>query len=450
MRYAAEAREGKEARDLTRAHILIPWEAQGGPPPTVIDHAKGCYLYTAEGARILDFSSGLTAVNAGHGHPKIADAIHRQAERLAFVNPSFSTESRARLAQRLARISPRQAFPKVFFTNGGADANENAVKIARLFTGRHKVLVAYRGYHGATYGAITLSGDPRRWPAEPGMPGVVRFLTPYPYRSPFSVPPQREAAAALEHLATVLMYEGPQTVAAVLIETITGGASGAIVPPDGYLKGVREICERHGILLILDEVMMGFGRTGAWFACEHWNVIPDMITFAKGVTSAYVPLGGVLVSAPIARHFDDHVLWTGLTYSGHPLACAAGCANLDVLEEEGLVERARRMGEVLGNRLRALADRHPIVGDVRGKGLFWGVELVKDRATREPWVSFGGTGSGPMKALLARLLARGTYLVGRFNVLVASPPLVVTEKQIDEGVGAIDDALAGVAAESGR
>ena len=276
---------------------------------------------------------------------------------------------------------------------------------------------------------------------------MVRFLIPYPYRSPFSVPPEREVAAALDHLATVLMYEGPQTVAAVLIETITGGASGAIVPPDGYLKGVREICERHGILLILDEVMMGFGRTGAWFACEHWNVIPDMITFAKGVTSAYVPLGGVLVSAPIARHFDDHVLWTGLTYSGHPLACAAGCANLDVLEEEGLVERARRMGEVLGNRLRALADRHPIVGDVRGKGLFWGVELVKDRATREPWVSFGGTGSGPMKALLARLLARGTYLVGRFNVLVASPPLVVTENQIDEGVGAIDDALADVAGE---
>ncbi len=444
MRLASEATEGKRIADLTRAHVLIPWEAQGGPPPPVIDHAKGCYLYTVDGARLLDFSSGLTAVNAGHGHPKIVDAIRRQAERLTFVNPSFSTESRAQLAQKLAQLSPRQAFPKAFFTNGGADANENAVKIARLFTGRQKLLAAYRGYHGATYGAITLSGDPRRWAVEPGIPGVVRFLTPYPYRSPFAVPPEREAAAALEHLETVLMYEGPETVAAILIETITGAASGAILPPEGYLRGVRKICDRHGILLIFDEVMMGFGRTGAWFACEHWNVIPDMITFAKGVTSGYVPLGGVLVSAPIARYFDDHVLWAGLTYSGHPLACAAGCANVDVLEAEGLVARAQQMGEVLGNKLRSLAERHPIVGDVRGKGLFWGVELVKDRVAKDPWVSFGATGPGPMKALLARLLDRGTYLVGRFNVLVVSPPLVVSEDQIEEGVRAIDGALADV------
>jgi len=434
------ATEAAEA--LTREHVLIPWEAQGGPPPLLIDHAKGCYLYTASGDRILDFCSGLINVNAGHSHPKIVAGIARQAERLTFVNPSFSTEPRARLAEKLSRIAPGQAYPKVFFTNGGADANENAVKMARLFTGREKVLVSYRGYHGATYGAITLSGDPRRWPVEPGIPGVVRFLTPYPYRSPFQAPPQHEAAAALEHLETVLMYEGPDSVAAILIEAMIGG-SGLVIYPDGYLKGVREICDRHGIALIFDEVMTGFGRTGEWFACQHWSVLPDMISFAKGVTSGYVPLGGVLVQERIARHFDNNVLWAGLTYSGHPLACAAGIANLEVFEEEHLVERARRMGEVLGPKLRRLADRHPKVGDVRGLGLFWGIELVKDRTTKEPLEPFSrrGPGSSPMKSLVAAARARGAYIMGRYNVFLAAPPLVVSEEEIDAGVRAIDGAL---------
>jgi taurine---2-oxoglutarate transaminase len=431
--------------DLTRKHVLVPWEAQGGPAPAVIDRAEGCYLYRADGTRVLDFSSGLVNVNIGHSDPRVVDAIARQAGRLTFVNPSFSTDVRARLAQMLARISPRQALVKTFFTNGGAEANENAVKIARLYTGRHKVLAAYRGYHGATYGAITLSGDPRRWPVEPGVPGVVRFLSPYPYRSPFVVPPERETEAALAHLEHVLMYEGPESIAAILIETIIGG-SGHIVPPDGYLQGLRRLCDQHGILLIFDEVMCGFGRTGAWFACEHWDVVPDMITFAKGVTSGYVPLGGVMVSAPIARHFDDHVLWAGLTYSGHPLACAAGCANLAVMEEDGLVERARRMGEVLGARLRQLADRHPAVGDVRGKGLFWGIELVRDRSTREPAASFGPGGPSAVKEFLRRAFGRGTYLMGRYNVVTVAPPLVISEEQIDEGVRAIDGALADVGA----
>jgi taurine--2-oxoglutarate transaminase len=351
---------------------------------------------------------------------------------------------RARLAQMLTRVSPGQAMLKTFFTNGGAEANENAVKIARLYTGRHKVLTSYRGYHGGTYGAITLSGDPRRWPAEPGVPGVIHFLTPYPYRSPFAVPEDRETDAALAHLEHVLMYEGPEHVAAILIETIVGG-SGLIVPPDGYLEGVRNICDRHGIVLIFDEVMAGFGRTGAWFACEHWNVVPDMITFAKGVTSGYVPLGGVMVSAPIARYFDDHVLWAGLTYSGHALACAAGCANLEVIEDEGLVDRARRMGQVLGDRLRRLADRHPVVGDVRGTGLFWGVELVKDRATREPLAPFSRSGPSPMTGVLKRAFALGANLIGRYNIFVVAPPLVISEAQIEEGVRAIDGALAGIA-----
>jgi taurine--2-oxoglutarate transaminase len=434
----------KGVGDLTRAHVLIPWEAQGAAPPLTIDHAEGCYLYTADGKRVLDFSSGLVNVNAGHSHPKIVQAIQRQAARLTYVNPSFSTEARARLAEMLARLSPGKALVKTFFTTAGADANENAVKIARLFTGRHKVLTSYRSYHGATYGAATMSGDPRRWPAEPGIPGVIHFFTPYLYRSPFSAPPDREAAVALEHLENVLMYEGPHTVAAILIEPIVGASSGLIVPPDGYLKGVREICDRHGILLILDEVQTGFGRTGAWFACQHWDVIPDMITIAKGVTSGYVPLGGVMVSAPIARHFDDHVLWAGLTYSGHPLACAAGCANLEVYEEEGLIDRARRLGEVLGDRLRRLADKHSVIGDVRGKGLYWGVELVKDRATKEPWAPFARSGPSPLKALQSRALERGTYLIGQANVFVAAPPLVVSEEQIEEGVRAIDGALADV------
>jgi taurine--2-oxoglutarate transaminase len=435
---------GQATPDLTREHVLIPWEAQGGPAPPVIDHAEGCYLYLADGRRILDFSSGLVNVNIGHGHPRVVDAISRQAGRLTFVNPSFSTDVRARLAQMLTRVSPGQAMLKTFFTNGGAEANENAVKIARLYTGRQKVLTSYRGYHGATYGAITLSGDPRRWPVEPGIPGVIHFLTPYPYRSPFAVSGDREADAALAHLEHVLMYEGPEHVAAILIETIVGG-SGLIVPPDGYLEGVRKICDRHGILLIFDEVMAGFGRTGAWFACEHWNVVPDMIAFAKGVTSGYVPLGGVMVSAPIAAYFDDHVLWAGLTYSGHALACAAGCANLAVIEDEGLVDRARRMGQVLGDRLRRLADRHPVVGDVRGKGLFWGVELVKDRATREPVAPFSRSGPSPMKGLLKRAFDLGANLIGRYNIFVVAPPLVISEAQIEEGVRAIDGALAGIA-----
>jgi taurine--2-oxoglutarate transaminase len=437
--------EERAGAELTRAHVLIPWEAQGGPPPPLIDRAEGCELVAADGTRVLDFSSGLINVNIGHSHPHVVEAIRRQAGRLTFVNPSFATDVRARLAQMLARRSPGGALAKVFFTCGGAEANENAVKIARLYTGRHKILSSYRGYHGATYGAMTLSGDPRRWPVEPGIPGAVHFLTPYPYRSPFAVPPERETEAALSHLEHVLMYEGPDQVAAILLETIVGG-SGLILPPAGYLEGVRKICARHGILLILDEVMAGFGRTGAWFACEHWNVVPDMLTFAKGVTSGYVPLGGVLVSERVARHFDDHVLWAGLTYSGHALACAAGCATLEVLEQEGLIDRARRLGEGLGDRLRRLADRHPLVGDVRGKGLFWGVELVKDRTTREPWAPFGRPGPSPMKQFLQRAYAHGAYLIGRYNVFLVAPPLVVSEAQLDAGVAAIDAALADVAA----
>lgn len=426
--------------DLPFQHVLIPWEVQRGPAPAIIDHAEGSYLYTPGGNRILDFCSGLVNVNVGHSHPKVVEAIRRQAGRLTFVPASYETDVRVQLAQALTRVSPQQAFVKTFFVNSGSEANENAVKIARFFTNRHKVLTSYRGYHGSTYGAITLTGDMRRWAAEPGVPGVVHFFAPYPYRSPFAVSPDRETEAALDHLNNVLLNEGPENVAAILLETIVGG-NGVIVPPDGYLQEVRRICDRHGIMLILDEVMTGFGRTGAWFACEHWNVVPDMITFAKGITSGYVPLAGVMVSDAIARYFDDHVLWAGTTNSGHTLACAAACATIRVYEEEDLLERARHLEGMLRDRLCRLADRHAIVGDVRGKGLLWGVELVRDRATKEPWVPWNSKGSSWMKDFLRGAFERGAHLIGRGNVFLVAPPLCVSEEEVEEGIRIIADTL---------
>ncbi|BAS28698.1 aminotransferase class III-fold pyridoxal phosphate-dependent enzyme [Limnochorda pilosa] len=441
-----EALPGREVEiaELTRHRVLVSWAAQAGLKHTVIDHAEGSYLYTPDGRRILDFSSGLICVNVGHNHPKVVEAIRRQAGRVTYVTPNFATDVRAQLADALSRVSPRGALVKTLFTSGGAEANENAIKIARLYTGRHKVLASYRSYHGATLGAMTLSGDQRRLAVEPGISGVVHFFTPYPYRSPFGVPPEQETEAALKHLEDVLLYEGPENVAAIFLEPVIG-SGGLIVPPDGYLRGVREVCTRHGILMVLDEVMTGFGRTGRWFAAEHWDVVPDMITFAKGVTSGYVPLGGVMMSQPIARYFDEHVFWGGLTYSGHPLACAAGLANLEVYEEQGLVERAARMEVAMREKLGRLAERHPVVGDVRGKGMFWGIELVADRKTREPWVPWNTKGPGRMKELLGQLAARDVYVYGRWNLLYVAPPLTASEAELDEGVSGIDSALAAVA-----
>lgn len=430
-------------QELTRRHVLVPWAAQGRLPHPVVDHAEGVWLYGPSGERYLDFSSGLINVNVGHSHPHVVEAIERQARRVTYVTPNFATDVRALLAKKLTEVSPGRQLTRVLFTIGGAEANENAVKMARLFTGRHKILTAYRSYHGATYGAITLSGDNRRWAVEPGIPGVVHFLAPYPYRSPFRVPPEQEAEAALAHLQEVLLYEGPHTVAAIILEPVVG-SNGLIVPPDAYLQGVRQICDRHGILLILDEVMTGFGRTGRWFAAEHWNVVPDMVTFAKGVTGGYVPLGGVLVHEQVASYFDDHVLWGGLTYSGHALACAAGLATLEVYEQERLIERAARMEAVLRGRLEELARRHPIIGDVRGKGLFFGMELVKDRATKEPWVPWNSPTSGPMGRLLSVLMEKGVYLYGRWNMLFVAPPLIIQEEELDFGIRGLDEALSAV------
>src|SRR5437870_7358487 len=358
----------------TADHVLVAWSAQGGIKQVVITRAEGSWLYAGE-RRILDFSSGLINVNLGHGHPKVVRAIQEQAERVCYVTPSFGEESRATLARLLAEVTPGD-LSKTIFTTGGSEANEHAIKIARLFTKRHKILTQWRSFHGQTQGAMTLGGDNRRWANEPGITGVVHFLNPDPYRSLFG----DDAQKALAHVEEVIWYEGPDHIAAIFLEPIVG-TSGLIVPPDGFLQGLRQLCDRYGILLILDEVMTGFGRTGKWFASEHWGVVPDVMTFAKGVNSGYVPLGGLIVDEPIAKHFEDHVLWAGLTYAGHPLACAAGVATIEAYREEGLIERAARMGERLLGELHRVANRHASVGDVRGQGLFAGIELVKDRRT---------------------------------------------------------------------
>src|SRR5919198_508183 len=425
------AQIAKESAD----HVLVSWSAQGGLKHVVITVAQGSWLHAGE-RRILDFSSGLINVNLGHGHPKVVRAIQEQAERVCYVIPSFAEESRAKLARLLAEVTPGD-LSKTIFTTGGSEANEHAMKIARLFTKRHKILTQWRSFHGQSQGAMTLGGDNRRWPAEPGITGVVHFLNPDPYRSVFA----GDLAKALAHVEEVIWYEGPEYIAAILVEPIPG-TSGVLVPPDGYLRGLRALCDKYGILLVFDEVMTGFGRTGHWFGADHERVAPDILTFAKGVTSGYVPLGGAIVTEKIARHFDDHVLWVGSTYSGHPLGCAAGAATVEAYREEGLVERSARMGERLLSELRSLAERHPSVGDVRGRGLFAAIELVKDRRSKEMLERWNGPTQKLAGALRAALLERDVYVFCRWNMLFIAPPLVVTDEELRVGVRAIDDALA--------
>src|SRR5213593_1775067 len=419
----------------TAEHVLVSWSAQAGIKQLLITGAQGSWLHAGE-RRILDFSSGLINVNLGHGHPKVVRAIQEQAEKVCYVTPSFAEESRAKLARLLAEVTPGD-LSKTIFTTGGSEANEHAIKIARLYTRRHKILTQWRSFHGQTQGAMTLGGDNRRWAAEPGITGVVHFLNPDPYRSVFGGDVQR----ALAHVEEVIWYEGPEHIAAMYVEP-TPGTSGILVPPDGYLQGLRTLCDRYGILLVFDEVMTGFGRTGKWFAAGHWDVAPDIITFAKAVTSGYVPLGGAIVSTKIARHFDDHVLWVGSTYSGHPLACAAGAAAVAAYRDEGLIERAARVGERLLSEVRKVGERHPSVGDIRGKGLFAGIELVKDRRTKEMLERWNGPSSALANTLRAALLQRDVYVFCRWNMLFVAPPLVVTEDELATGVRAVDEVLA--------
>jgi len=424
------ARIAKETKD----HVLVSWSAQGALQPLVITGAQGSWLHAGE-RRILDFSSGLVNVNLGHGHPKVVRAIQEQAAKLCYVTPTFGEEERAELARLMAEVTPGD-LTKTLFTTGGTEANEHAIRIARMFTGRHKIMTQYRSFHGQTQGSMTLGGDNRRWANEPGITGVIRFFNPDPYRSPYGA----SAQAALAHVEEVLWYEGPQYVAAILLEPIVGYA-GLIIPPDGFLRGLRELCDKHGILLITDEVMTGFGRTGKWFAVDHENVVPDMMTFAKGVNAGYVPLGGVIVNEKIAKHFDTNVLWAGLTYAGHPLACAAGVATVNAYRDERLVERGAKMGELLMKELRTVAARHPSVGDVRGRGLFAGIELVKDRGTKEMLEQWNRPVVKLQTAIKNALFSKDVYTLNRWNMIFAAPPLTVTDDELRFGVQAIDAAL---------
>jgi taurine--2-oxoglutarate transaminase len=437
-----EDKLGERVREEAKEYVLHSWSVQDAVNPIPVAGAEGRYFWDYDGKRYLDFASQLVNVSIGHQHPKIVAAIKEQADRLCTISPALATEPRSTLARLIAEVTPGD-ISMTFFTNGGAEANENAIKIARWYTGRHKIVARYRSYHGATAGAITLTGDPRRWPAEPGVPGVVRMLDPYTYRCPAGHPDPCPVCSGAPHLEEILQYEGPDTVAAVILETVTG-TNGIIVPPDGYLQSIREVCDRHGILLILDEVMAGFGRTGRWFACDHWDVVPDIVTMAKGINSGYVPLGAVAVREPIADWLRSRYFAGGLTYSGHPLACAAGVASIEAFREEGIVEHAAEMGAVIGSALRDLADRHEVIGEVRGLGCFWGLELVKNRETREPLVPFNATGeaAAPMAKLMRAALERGLFLMTHWNVAMVCPPLTITREELAEGIAVLDEVLA--------
>ncbi|MET8702070.1 aspartate aminotransferase family protein [Kitasatospora sp. NPDC004723] len=439
----ADSAAGQAVKAADRAHVFHSWSAQALIDPLAVAGAEGSYFWDYDGNRYLDFSSQLVNTNIGHQHPKVVAAIQEQAAKLCTIAPGFAVESRSEAARLIAERTPGD-LDKIFFTNGGAEANENAIRLARLHTGRQKVLSTYRSYHGATANAIALTGDPRRWANETGVSGIVHFWGPYPYRSSFHAENEaQECERALAHLEQILAFEGPGTVAAIILETVVGTA-GILVPPPGYLAGVREICDRYGIVFILDEVMAGFGRTGEWFAADHWGVTPDLLTFAKGVNSGYVPLGGVAISAEIAATFAERAFPGGLTYSGHPLACASAVATIKTMAEEGIVENAKHIGEtVLGPGLRELAERHPSVGEVRGLGVFWALDLVKDRETREPLVPYNAAGAAnaPMAELAAACKQRGLWPFVNMNRFHVVPPCTVTEEEAKTGLAVLDEVL---------
>ena len=436
-----DAALGKQIVQDAKDYVLYSWSVQNAISPIAVAGAEGRHFWDYDGNRYLDFASQLVNVSIGHQHPKVVAAIKEQADRLCTIGPPMASESRSTLGRLLAEVTPGD-LGMSFFTNGGAEANENAIRLARWYTGRHKVIARYRSYHGATGGAITLTGDPRRWPAEPGIPGVVRMLDPYTYRCPAGHPNPCPVCSGAPHLEEILQYEGPSTVAAVILETIVG-TNGIIVPPDGYLQSIREVCDRHGIVLICDEVMAGFGRTGKWFACENWDVVPDILTLAKGINSGYVPLGAMVVSKPIAEWVRDKYFAGGLTYSGHPLACAAAVASIEAFREEEIVEHAAELASPFRDHLEGLQERHPSIGEIRGLGCFWGIELVKNRETREMLVPFNATGDAfaPVARLGKAALERGLYLMTHWNVIMVCPPLTITREELDDGMAILDEAL---------
>ncbi len=447
---AATSNAASTAED--RRYVFHSWSAQDLISPLPIAGGEGAWFWDNEGNRYLDFASQLVNLNLGHQHPDMVAAIKAQADVLCTVAPPFANDVRTEAARLIAERAPGD-LNRVFFTNGGAEANENAVRMARLHTGRQKVLAAYRSYHGATSTAITLTGEPRRWPSEPGAPGVVHFFGPYTYRSSFgATTDEEERERSLAHLAEVIQMEGGHTIAAIVLESVVG-TNGVLIPPEGYLAGVRELCDRHGILLIADEVMVGFGRVGEWFAVDRWGVVPDLLSFAKGVNSGYVPLGGVLISDAVAATFAERAYPGGLTYSGHPLACATAVASIGIFERDDVVGRARRLGEeVIRPMLAEIAERHPSVGEVRGLGCFFAIELVRDPATREPLVPFNAAGpdAAPMGEVMVACKAGGVWPFAHFNRLHVAPPLVISDDDLLLGLASIDRALDAADAHVGR
>jgi taurine--2-oxoglutarate transaminase len=430
-----------ETKRYDKEYVVHSWSVQSALDPLVITRTKGVYMWDENGKRYIDMTSQLMNQNIGHQHPKVIQAIKDQADKLCFVAPGVAYESRSFLGRALAEVTPGD-LKRFFFTLSGADANENAVKIARMYTKKWKIITRYRSYHGATYGAIALSGDPRRPPVEPAMPGVVRVFDPYCYRCSFGLTYPECNLKCADSVEEVIQYETPETVAAVLVESVVG-SNGLIVPPDGYMQRLREICTRNNVLLIADEVMSGFGRTGKWFAIDNWGVVPDMITMAKGLTSGYVPLGAVAISRKIMDVLDKQMLWAGLTYNAHPLACGAAIATLKVYEEDKMFANAVAMGDVIRKETDAMKDRHKSVGDARGLGLFWALELVKNKKTREPLVKWNAMGAdaAAAKEINKRLLEGGVYTTVRWNYLFIAPPLCIQEAELREGLKGIDRAL---------
>ncbi len=430
----------EEIKKLDREHVLHSWSVQGTLDPTVVTKAEGIYFYDADGKKYYDMSSQLVNLNIGYGNQKVADAIAEQAHKLPFIGPGYAVDVKSELARKIIELAPDN-MQKVFFTLGGADANENALKIARLYTGRNKVMSRYRSYHGSTMGAGNLTGEPRRFNCEPGIPGYVKFFDPYVYRE--LVDFEDDAAATRFYIGKLreqIIYEGPESIAAIECETITG-SNGCIIPPDGYLQGIRDLCDEFGIMMICDEVMMGWCRTGEVFACQNWGIKPDIITFAKGVTCGYAPLGGVIVDKKIADYFDDHKLLCGLTYSGHPLSCAAGVATLDVYKEDHILDNVRAMGKILGEIEEDLKDKHACVGDVRYKGLFSAVELVKDKATKEPLVGYNADKENLMGKICGMLKAKGFSTYTHENIIIVAPPLIIKEDELRTAMTMLDEVL---------
>lgn len=431
-----------KAIEMGKKYNLYSWAAQNKINPINIVKAEGIYFWDEDGNKYYDMSSQLVNVNLGHGNQKIIQAIKDQAERLAFLSPSYTCDVRSEAAKKVIEVSGLEG-AKVFFTNAGADANENAIKMAKAYTGKWKIFSMYRSYHGSSYGAANLTGETRRFINEPGIPGFIKYDGPYDYRAPKACHFEKEediTAYYLELLENQILYEGPQNIAAIFLETVVG-SNGVLIPPKGYLQGVRDLCNKYEICMVCDEVMAGFGRTGKWFAFQNWDIKPDLVTFAKGITCGYVPLGGVIASKKIADYFNENKMYCGLTYSAHPIGCAAAIATIDAYIEDRVFENVEKVGKVLGEELEDLKSKHACVGDVRYIGLFSIVELVKDKATREPLVPFGNDPDGVMSKIVGMLKAEGFSTYSHENMLHVSPPLIITEKELKEALSILDKIL---------